>query len=400
MLKRRQATGDTIIEVLLAVTIFSFLAGITLMLMNQSVNAAQRATEITLVRQQIDGQADMLRALHEIAAKSNAPNTTRWADIAKMADEASGSATSINNGLCPDQAVSSRHLRSKSFALDPDHSLNIIDSEANDRYKPAGVEAGTPPYAKVQDGTAYGIWIEPSTEGVGDENKVGTYVFRIRTCWDSPGINTPMQIETVVRLYDVLDGRDITGEDIADPTEDPDTDPDPIVFPTILSGRDALKCQSQDPLESNPNPTGSALFATPNTTYACNTVDASIYSCTNYDSIYNPALEDGEGGVYKVELEYEDAVCGTGQRDTIPTAAPYKYALTACVGSQSSCAWRSVAIDAPLNQGAGGVATFNVTLQPGDNLGIRWSNNQFFDGNISHDPDFKIKRITFTKVEG
>jgi len=42
--------GDTLIEVLLAVTIFSMLAVGVITVMNQGTHAAQRALEITLVR--------------------------------------------------------------------------------------------------------------------------------------------------------------------------------------------------------------------------------------------------------------------------------------------------------------------------------------------------------------
>ncbi|HEY0965213.1 MAG TPA: type II secretion system protein [Candidatus Saccharimonadales bacterium] len=402
MLRRpRLTSGDTIIEVLLAVTIFSLLATVTLTLMNQSVNAAQRAVEITLVRQEIDAQADMLRVLHEAAAKSKTPQDTMWASIAERAENATGNPASTNGG-CP----TAGDMRNESFALTPSDPLKVIDSGEDTQYDLAGTNSATPPYAQVMEVDpdlgkymAYGIWIEPSTEGIDRVNnaaqaKVGAYVFRIRACWDGPGLSTPMQLETIVKLYDVLDDQDFSGADQADP------DDDLIAVPKVLSGSQALMCQSQNPVESNSNPTGNALFANPNTTYACNTPDASIYSCTNYDTIYNPAISEGEGGTYKVEVEYEDALCGTGQRDSIPTSVPYKYALTACIGSQSSCAWQTVSIDAPLNQGAGGVAVFSITLQPGDNLGIRWSNNQFFDGNLSHDPDFKIKSITLTKVDG
>ncbi len=208
MLRRSRVAGDTIIEVLLAVTIFSFLAMVTLTLMNQSVNAAQRAVEITLVRQQVDAQADMLRALHEAGARSNTPKDTMWFQIAERA-RANTASFSTKDG-CPDPGAEdqAKHLPSGAFALAPDDEISTLDGETE--YHPAGTDNNTPPYAQVESGGAYGIWIEPSTEGRSDPDAatVGAYIFRIRACWDGPGMNVPMQLETVVKLYDALDDQD------------------------------------------------------------------------------------------------------------------------------------------------------------------------------------------------
>ncbi|MBJ58357.1 hypothetical protein CMN24_01415, partial [Candidatus Saccharibacteria bacterium] len=60
---RRLERGDTLIEVLFAVTVFSFVVVSSLAIMNQGTAAAQRSLEISLVRQQVDAQADSLRFL-------------------------------------------------------------------------------------------------------------------------------------------------------------------------------------------------------------------------------------------------------------------------------------------------------------------------------------------------
>lgn len=79
MLARRQR-GDTLIEVLFAVTVFSFVVVGALTIMNQGTAASQRALEISLVRQQIDGQAEALRFMHNAYVATYQPgaafNTT------------------------------------------------------------------------------------------------------------------------------------------------------------------------------------------------------------------------------------------------------------------------------------------------------------------------------------
>jgi type II secretory pathway component PulJ len=56
--------GDTIIEVVFAVTVFSMVAVGGLALMNQGAAMAQRSLEIGMVRDQMDAQADALRYMH------------------------------------------------------------------------------------------------------------------------------------------------------------------------------------------------------------------------------------------------------------------------------------------------------------------------------------------------
>ena len=60
--------GDTIIEVLLAVTVFSLVAIGAMMVMNQGTNSAQRSLEVTLVKQQIEGGI-----VHGVAAAIGRP---------------------------------------------------------------------------------------------------------------------------------------------------------------------------------------------------------------------------------------------------------------------------------------------------------------------------------------
>lgn len=58
--------GDTLVEVLLGVTIFSLVAVIALETMNRGMAIAQYSLETTLVRQQVDAQAEMLRYAHDM----------------------------------------------------------------------------------------------------------------------------------------------------------------------------------------------------------------------------------------------------------------------------------------------------------------------------------------------
>ena len=68
--------GDTLIEVLFAVSIFSAIVVGTIIIMNQGISSAQNALEINLVRNQIDTQAELLRHLNNAKLTSLGRNTT------------------------------------------------------------------------------------------------------------------------------------------------------------------------------------------------------------------------------------------------------------------------------------------------------------------------------------
>lgn len=189
---RKFSRGDTIVEVLLGVTIFSMVAVITLETMNRGMAISQYALETTLVRQQVDAQAEMLRYAHD--TKSDI-----WK---KLADNNAVSVSSVNDnegGLgaesCPD------NFSNKEFALAATSSLGSKISILNNPgdYKPAET------YARVDSSTkkTYGIavrLVKPSTAvGSRDSNKYDAY---IKACWMPVGSKMPATIGTIVRLYD------------------------------------------------------------------------------------------------------------------------------------------------------------------------------------------------------
>ena len=194
MLKRWSERGDTIIEVLLAVTVFSLVAVGGITIMNQGTNTAQRAVEITLVRQQIDAQTEALRAVHQAEARSEDNNpTSTWNSITGP------TATSYSGESCPADQAS---LPSGAFALNPAKAEVLNGTTWFNQYSPIT----DPPYAKVNATTSYGIWIERTadvTTTPSSTDAPGVYTFRIRACWEGAGLSTPMRLETVVRLYEI-----------------------------------------------------------------------------------------------------------------------------------------------------------------------------------------------------
>ena len=63
----RSRRGDTIIEVLLALTIFTAAIMGVMYVMSNSIGVSQRSLEITQTRTQIDNQIELLRHIHTVS---------------------------------------------------------------------------------------------------------------------------------------------------------------------------------------------------------------------------------------------------------------------------------------------------------------------------------------------
>lgn len=193
---RHRERGDTIIEVLFATTIFSMIAVGSLSIMNQGTAMAQRALEISLVRQQIDAQADALRYLNQAYIADfgrNGAATQQWNAVVL--------ANAVGQSTPFDQTSNGQRCIVPISAQKP-FALNIQKLDAAPLLTPVA-EAGT--YAQVRyDGgsaVAEGIWVQAVRSPV-LPGETGFYDFHIRACWQSPGQSTPMVIGTIVRLYE------------------------------------------------------------------------------------------------------------------------------------------------------------------------------------------------------
>lgn len=187
--------GDTLVEVLFAVAVFSLVAVGAMSIMNQGTATAERALEITLVRQQIDAQAETLRYLNAsyIAAVSMGGVTSDWQSIQSIAKTTASNFNSTNCNV-------------------PLNNVFILNTHAA-KFEDPTVLPGKPVSAKTYSQVHYsgdnvlsveGIWIEPvrSDRGPGNQSNSGYIDFHIRACWDGPGQSVPVTLGTIVRLYE------------------------------------------------------------------------------------------------------------------------------------------------------------------------------------------------------
>jgi type II secretory pathway pseudopilin PulG len=215
---RNRSAGDTLIEVLFAVTVFSLIVVTSLSLMNQGVSAAQRSLEITTVRQQMDGQVETLRFLHEAYVQAYQAGQTYNLDDATTASPAKEYYKIIKYttglGSIPSKRASASSFggttacqvpnnRSTDFILNPVSATLVTDPNI---FKPAEtfsqLSYGTGSNSGILTGSN-GMWIEAVRSG-GAGASSGFIDFHVRACWDAPGLNSPMNLGTIVRLYEPL----------------------------------------------------------------------------------------------------------------------------------------------------------------------------------------------------
>jgi len=203
MLKGGQR-GDTLIEVLFAVTVLSLAIVMSLSIMNQGTAASLRSLQITLVRQEIDSQAEALRFLNSAYV---ATYTTGYAPIATDASPAAEYYRIIQNikavgaksvsvfgstgAACNKAPAGSFILNARSARLQAYNATKLTDASS---------------YAQVlykADGsldTSQGMWIEAIRSAPSDGTSYTD--FHIRACWGAPGTDVSMNLGTIVRLYD------------------------------------------------------------------------------------------------------------------------------------------------------------------------------------------------------
>lgn len=205
--------GDTLIEVLFAITIFSLVAVGGLSIMNQGTATSQRALEITLVRQEIDAQAETLRFLNSSyvsayqsgVSLSSATPAGQWQLMENYIINDPIASASNFGGLNTDNSCPDPQTIKGSFFLDTKNAKFV------DRKTGEGTMVPVDTFSQINYDSlpisAEGIWIEAvRSAAISDKNdpqyNAGYLDFHIRACWDSPGQSIPVTIGTIVRLYE------------------------------------------------------------------------------------------------------------------------------------------------------------------------------------------------------
>lgn len=256
----RKRYGDTLVEVALAIGIFSMVAISIVSVISGSTADAQEALEVSLTREEIDIQAEALRFIHSSYSNSKSTGNTsgKYESLWNEIVEGAGNTAPDTNtpSTCQDQYASpsneeNKLISSRAFIINPrnlnlpvDQSLQyrnnikkIVVKATDDNLGTIFKEAITYPHLIYQDArpegsanpsqdsqqsedyindnyleesdlySAQGIYIIPvkgyaKSESGSFGSTTIYYDFFIRTCWYGVGNDQPSTISTVVRLYD------------------------------------------------------------------------------------------------------------------------------------------------------------------------------------------------------
>lgn len=197
--------GDTLIEVIIAISIFGVVAIAAINVMVQGVASTQRSLEITIVRQEIDAQTAALRFLHNAFVASyksgvapiEGSASEQWSTMMKYVGESNiktASKFGPESKSCPSTPLGSFILNTR--------KAKVVTSSIS--LKQASLYAKTNYDINNDLISSEGIWIEavssPTTSaGI---SSAGYVDFHIRACWITSGRSTPSTLGTIVRLYE------------------------------------------------------------------------------------------------------------------------------------------------------------------------------------------------------
>jgi type II secretory pathway pseudopilin PulG len=210
----RTQRGDTLIEVMFAFSIFALIAVGSLTVMNRGIATAQQSLEITLVRAQMDAQAEAIRYLHQAyvaAYQQGGPSPTGTAaEWVKMTNKTSGKGVDAASqfGQTNGSSCAAFTPQQKPFII----NARTAKIETTRPLLVAPNGQSLPPFSqviyKIDSATdlpyvddAYGIWVEAVPSAV-NANGTGFVDFHIRSCWSSIGSKSPVTLGTIVRLYE------------------------------------------------------------------------------------------------------------------------------------------------------------------------------------------------------
>lgn len=244
--------GDTIIEVMMSLAVFSVIAIMTVNLMNSGVNNAQRTLEYTMARNEIDAQAEALRYLHQGYVSERQYSTTGskfatiWDSIKNRALAPSAISTDyfdVNNNdnnchkiyqnisaykpfivnsraVLPDSdsnydnslyASSVSDVLYTSFDTNQEASVYpriIYQVGGTTSRSSGGKSSGTSSEGSLVEKRVFnrirnpqGIYIVAVGENEVNLSKSKYYDFYIHTCWHSVGSKSASTITTIMRLY-------------------------------------------------------------------------------------------------------------------------------------------------------------------------------------------------------
>lgn len=232
--------GDTIVEVLIAITIYSIVSIFTITAMKLGIQQGETSLELSQARIEVSAQADAIRFIHnsflaerEYAVSGNDSYKLLWNTIVSKAigptdkvyclssdkyDSATCSNASSATNTCPSTSEVSNSFIINPRVISPTNPNStvitgkyvatdlyprlIFGTSAADNSDQAYAEGKNKSYTNLL--SAEGIWVvarKSASVSSLYNNQPEYYDFHIYTCWHAPGASHPTTTGTIIRLY-------------------------------------------------------------------------------------------------------------------------------------------------------------------------------------------------------
>lgn len=195
--------GDTLIEVMFAMAVFALVSVTSMAVMNRGMGTAQQSLEVSLVRQEMNTQAEAIRYINSSYVASlgggSSAIASKWNAIKSLAVNSTQivSYSDLINHCSPSDHVGK-------FVIDTRHNMQIISAAS---YFKSPDTYSRLVYDDSGDlSSAQGIWVQAVIIPASSDRRTPSYVdFHIRSCWASiNGGQVPNTLGTIVRLYEPL----------------------------------------------------------------------------------------------------------------------------------------------------------------------------------------------------
>ncbi len=179
-------------EMVMAFAIFSMAVIVTLGIMNKGVALSQQSLETTLVRQQMDSQAEIIRYLHDTknaAWSSIVPSKLATTVLPLNSNTCAGSST-LGSAAIQAFYVTPNPAAPGQFTISNVTTTTYSDAKTYARvaYPP---DSGAP--------KSEGLWVQVAKAE--DNAGIPAYDVYVHGCWQAAGQSQPMTLGTIVRLY-------------------------------------------------------------------------------------------------------------------------------------------------------------------------------------------------------
>lgn len=212
--------GDTMVEVMIAIAVYSIVAVFTITAMRLGIQQGEASLELSQARIEVSAQADAIRFIHnsflaerEYAVSGADSYKLLWNALASKAVDATTTIQELSTQTCPETVNNSFIVNTRNINPTAPNSTVLTGKYVATSLYPRlifGTSASNNSDTSYVEGDytdlmrAEGIWVVARKSAAVSSllnSQPEYYDFHIYTCWYAPGSSHPTTTGTIIRLY-------------------------------------------------------------------------------------------------------------------------------------------------------------------------------------------------------